>query len=544
MLVLVSVVGCSQPAAAPAPTAPAAAPAATAAPAPAAPAAAPAATAAPAPAAPAKPTGQLTVAASYYGREILDNAQGGSSSQQILEPFFDWLVGADANGPSKKTGVAEDWELSKDGMTWTFKIRKGIKFHNGDDLTAEDVKFSLERVVAPTSRASYKAGVANAIKSVEVKDPYTVIVNGKVPMATLLVALSPLSGGLEGIVVNKKYFEAQGEKAAVAKAIGSGPYKFKEQQIGSFLTYEAVPNHWRAGTPKYQNITFKVVPEEGTRVAMLQRGEADIIEVARDRGIELEKSGFTAFAKQDSKSVTMVFSLIKAGDHPITNIKVRQALDLAIDKSTLLKAIYMGKGNLTGNFAVMPWSTGYEALPVRPFDAAKAKQLLTEAGYANGFDLDLFSFAISGAPEVPTLNEAIAGYWNKVGVRTKVIPVDYVTFSNDSSAGNLKAGVATYGFSIPALPFSYHDLIFIKGGKNYMVADPKLAELITKAEGSANLEETAAGVKASERYMYDQNYVIPIVATSVEWSANPKTVKDWNLGRAPYGLNLESLFKQ
>src|SRR5712664_2723310 len=226
---------------------------------------------------------ELTIALSSFSAETVDPALQGHIVKYYLSLMFDYLVGTTPDGqPSRDGGLANRWENSSDYKRWTFHLRKGVKFHNGDDVTSEDVKFSLQRTSGERSTTGYAGPLRTLIQDIETPAPDRVVIVTK--EATLIIP-TYLSRSLstEGIVLPKKYIEANGDDVFARKPVGTGPYKFVEQVVGSHIKMTAVDNHWRLGTPKYKNGTFKPVPEETTRIALLRRGEVDVADVSRER---------------------------------------------------------------------------------------------------------------------------------------------------------------------------------------------------------------------------------------------------------------------
>ncbi len=216
---------------------------------------------------------ELTIALSSFSAETLDPALQGHNVKYYLSLMFDYLVGTTPEGqPSQAGGLASKWENSADHKRWTFHLRKGVKFHNGEEMTSEDVKFSLQRAMSKRSTTGYAGPLRTLIQDIETPAPDRVVIVTK--EATLIIP-TYLSRSLstEGIVLPKKYIEANGDDVFARKPVGTGPYKFVEQVVGSHIKMTAVDNHWRIGVPKYKNVTFKLVPEETTRIALLRRGE-------------------------------------------------------------------------------------------------------------------------------------------------------------------------------------------------------------------------------------------------------------------------------
>jgi len=251
----------------------------------------------------AKP--ELTVALSSFSTEVLDPALGGHIVKYYLSLMFDYLVGTTPEGqPSRDGGLANRWENSSDYKRWTFHLRKGVKFHNGDDVTSEDVKFSLQRAIGKRSTSGYSGPLRTLIQDIETPAPDRVVIVTKEPTLIIPTYLSRALS-TEGMVLPKKYIEANGDDVFARKPVGSGPYKFVEQVTGSHIKLAAVDNHWRIGVPKYKTMLFRLVSEETTRIALLRRGEVDVADVSRDRVKELERENFHIQARCDEAPMSL-----------------------------------------------------------------------------------------------------------------------------------------------------------------------------------------------------------------------------------------------
>src|SRR4030095_9461477 len=285
----------------------------------------------------AKP--DLTIALSSFSTEPSHPLVAGHLVKYSLSLMFDYLVGTTPDGQlSPNGGIATKWESSADHKRWTFTLRKGVKFHNGDDLTSEDVKFSLERAGGKRSTTGYAGILRTLVASIETPAPDRVVIVTKDP--TLIIP-NYLSRALstEGMIVPKKYIEAVGDDAFARKPVGSGPYKLVEQVTGSHIKLAAVDNHWRIGVPRFKTVTFKLVPEETTRIALLRRGEVDIADVSRDRVKELERESFPIHFRREEAILTAWWILPRDGQ-PTKDKRVREALNLAIDRNEIAQSIF------------------------------------------------------------------------------------------------------------------------------------------------------------------------------------------------------------
>ncbi len=314
--------------------------------------------------------------------------------------------------------LAESWTVSPDGLTYEFVVRSGVKFHNGDPVTADDVKFSFER---------YKGGGAkllkDRVKEVQVVDARRVRFQLKEAWPDFMTFYGTTATGA-GWVVPRKYIEKVGEEGFRKAPIGAGPYRFVSVSPGIELVLEAFEGYWRK-VPSVKRLILKSVPDETTRAAALKRGEVDIAyflngpvaeDVRRTPGLRLmavrtNAVFFLDFAEQwDPKS-------------PWHDRRLRLAASLAIDRKAINEAEALGFSGLTGN--IVPRHMEF-ALPIdpHPYDPKRAKQLLAEAGYPNGFD----GGDLTPNPPYFSMAEAVSTNLGAVGIRTRVRTMERAAF--------------------------------------------------------------------------------------------------------------------
>src|SRR5215471_17958539 len=344
----------------------------------------------------------------------------GESVIGVLTPFWvlyglhDALV-KPMPGNHLTPSLAEFWTLNPDQTVYEFKLREGLKFHNGDAFTAEDVKFSFERAKGKL--------LHEKVKAVVIADPYRVRFVLHEPWPDFMIFYGTFASGA-GWIVPKKYLQSVGPEGFKKQPIGLGPYKFVSSTPGVDLVMEAFEGYWRK-MPSVKRLVYKSVPEATTRMAMLKRGEVDVAylldgpmaeEVKRDPTLKLAFSGgigtyyLDFFDMWDPKS-------------PWADRRVRLAANLAIDRKGISLAETLGASPPTGN--VVPRTFEF-ALPIDPYpyDPAKSKQLLTEAGYPNGFDAgDLYPW-----PPYFSAGEAITNDLNAVGIKTRVMTMERAAF--------------------------------------------------------------------------------------------------------------------
>src|SRR5438067_8150217 len=308
----------------------------------------------------------------------------------IITPFMflyalhDALVKSMPGNPLAPS-LAESWTVSPDSLVYEFVLRRGVKFHNGEPVTAEDVKFSVERY-----RGAGAGPFKTRIAAIDVVDPQRVRFRFKQPWPDFLTFFgTPATGA--GWVVPKKYVEKVGDDGFKRAPIGAGPYKFVSFNPGVELVLEANEHYWRK-TPSVKRLVFKVIQDETTRLAALKRGEVDIVYSIRGELAEELKATPGLTLKPVYPPAPFWLSFVDQWDpkSPWHDLRVRRAANLAIDRQAINQALTLGFSKLTGS--LIPDSFEFYWQPPAPaFDPAAAKKLFAEAGHPNGFDAGEYS---------------------------------------------------------------------------------------------------------------------------------------------------------
>ena len=324
--------------------------------------------------------------------------------------------------------LAESWE-NVDDLTWKFNLRKGVKFHDGSDFTADDVIFSIDRIPnIPNNPASYESNV-NMIDSVEATDSHTLIVKTKNPYPLLLRRLSGVA------IVSKSNVEGSTTEdfASGKVAIGTGPYKFKSYTPGDNYQITVNNNYWGV-KPDFDDVTFKIMPDGASRVAALLAGDVDILEglspssvpaVESKDGFKVAKraSARTLWLYVDTQNDNSPFVTDNDGNsmsvNPLKDKRVRKALSLAIDRDAIVSKVMDGLAEEANQVVPKGFFSYSENIPENEFNINKAKELMVEAGYADGFGLTVH------APNDRYVNDdkiaqAIAQMLSKIGLKMKV----------------------------------------------------------------------------------------------------------------------------
>jgi peptide/nickel transport system substrate-binding protein len=327
---------------------------------------------------------------------------------KVLYPIHDAMVKLMPGG--MQPCLAESWTMSPNGLAYDFVLRSGVKFHNGDPVTPEDVKFSFDRYKGAGAKL-----LKDKVKEVQVLDARRIRFVLKEAWPDFMTFYGTTATGA-GWIVPRKYVEKVGDEGFKRAPVGAGPYRYVSSNPGIDMVLEAFEGYWRK-TPAVKRLVFRSVPDETTRAAALKRGEVDIAyffngPVAEDIR---RTPGLTLTATRTNASFFLDFLDQWDPKSPWHDRRVRLAASLAVDRKAINEAEMLGFAGLTGN--IVPRHMEF-ALPIEahPYDPAKARQLLTEAGYPSGFD----GGDLTPTPPYNSIAEAIGSYLGAVGIRTRV----------------------------------------------------------------------------------------------------------------------------
>jgi peptide/nickel transport system substrate-binding protein len=327
----------------------------------------------------------------------------------VLGNIYDPLVSQNNTGqPDPTLGVAT-WDIQQDGLVIEFKLKDGVKFHSGDPLTADDVIFSHERSMA--NNPEYAGYMSQGFDRVVKVDDKTVKFYFKTPNVLFLYAAAPHLS-----LVSKAYFDKVGEQEFTAKPVGTGAYKFVEWKTGEYLDLVRNEDYW--GTkPAVKAGHMLFVPDAVTRVQMLQAGEVDLVDTTPwDQVKPLQDAGYNVAILDAAPSISVQFHT-KNPNVPWADVRVREAIGLAIDKESIQQDLFYGIPGL--NAWPADWEVGYNPdLQPMPYDLEKANQLMKDAGYAAGFKMPLVYPAIGMEPKQAA--EAVGLALKEIGITCDV----------------------------------------------------------------------------------------------------------------------------
>jgi len=471
--------------------------------------------AAAAPAGTAEAGGTLTVAQSSDAGTLDPQKQGKMPDMNILINMFDTLVSRDANN-QLAPGLATEWKVV-DPTTWEFKLRDGVKFHNGEAFDAQTVRYSIERLKNPATKSPIVE--LTYVKEVKVVDDRTVDFLLSAPDPILPNKLT-LFGG---VMVPPQYIQEQGDDAFSQRPVGTGPFKFVSWQKDNQVVMEANPEYW-GGKPRVSKLVFRAIPNAADMIAAVKTGEVDIAaNITPDAASQLKGvSDRKVVSAPGIRDYFVEIDTRQAG--PLADARVRQALNYGVDVDTLVKTVLGGSARRTPTLVPME-SFGFDPqIQAYPYDVQKAKELLAEAGHPNGFDTTLDAQMID-----KDIVQAIAGSLAKIGVRASVNLMEAGTFNQKLLANELRP-LYYIGNTGWTMDVESNFQSYLKSDRRYnRWPNPQADQLVTTEETSVNPDERKAAFSQLQLLLKDQAPFIYLYQTDniygmtprVTWAPNP-----------------------
>lgn len=424
-------------------------------------------------------------------------------SAKVVANVFDTLVRYKEGSTEVEPALATAWSTSEDGKEWTFKLRQGVKFHDGTPFNAEAVKFNIDRQLSPnpTAEMPYARFTLGVVDKVMVIDDYTLKLILKTPYAPLLFNLAmPFSAPIGSPEAIKKLGKDFG-----AHPVGTGPYIFVNWEKEAKITLKANPDYWD-GKPKTDKLVFEVVKEKSVRADKLIAGEADIIDGVAPEDIERLKGNqnlnVTLFP-----GINISYLGMRTDRKPFDDPKVRQALSMAINREELVNALYKGNA-VVANGPLPSTLWGYDkSIQPYAYDPAKAKELLREAGYDDNLSFELMTYSDS-RPYNPiggdNLAAAIQGYLKEVGITVNITSEPWQEYKQDLR--DEKGEAYLYGWTGDnGDPDNFLYVLLHSSqisGLNYsQYKNPQYDELLEKAQQSSNIEERIRDYSAAQQIL-------------------------------------------
>lgn len=458
------------------------------------------------------------------------------SQAEALRHVFDTLVDVDET-LQLKPGLATSWE-PVDDTTWEFKLREGVTFHDGTPFTAEDVKFSIERipqVTGPMSMTLY----TKYVDSVEVVDDYTLRVNTKGIAPALPNDFTRLF-----VVPSETGMDAGNEEFnAGDKAIGTGPFTFVSWEPKGDMVMERYEDYW-GEAPAWERVVRKEIPDDAARVAALRSGEVDLINYvpASDYLAMQNDSDIETFVS-DSVYILNVQPSVKDEEpqpitvngeevegNPLQDKRVREALDLAINRDVLVDVVLEGLGT-PANQLMPEGFFGYsDAIGDKPYDIERAKELLTEAGYPDGFEVD-FTCTNNRVPGDAVVCEALAQMWSRLGLTVNAQALNGTVFFPAAAREEYTMAMSAWGTLTGEAAYTYGAMVHSKddekGFGNFNrtgYSNPEFDEVFVQGTQTLDAEERRTIYEQASEIAMEDRALIPTVILQTVWAAEAGTL--------------------
>jgi len=441
--------------------------------------------------------------------ETLNHIKTGWYSDALVY-LYDRLISRDYDF-NYEPGLAESWETSEDGLVWTFHLRKDVTFHNGNPLTANDVKWTLDTILDPETASPAQSDFA-AIAGVDVIDDHTVDIILKTPFPNLLFVLSNTAAG----IINQEAYEQYGDEYGVKYVIGTGPYMFEEWRQGDEIVLTKNPEYdwgpaWMANTgpSKIDKIILKTIPDENSRLMELLAGNVHILRDVPATFVDkvADEPDVTIHRGEATKLGYLAYATDKA---PFNDLRVRQAINHAINKEEIITYVFRGIGTPAHGYLPPALKSEYYADSEKDgyaYDVERAKALLAEAGYADGLNVKL---AAENSTEYSRLAEVLQSQLKAVGINA-----DLQLYDSSSYTAMLKTGEQELFLRLYSWPNAdILDWFLLSSQLPYpnhsRWNDSRTDDLIHAAASSPTWEARALGYHEVQKHLISQAVWAPI----------------------------------
>jgi peptide/nickel transport system substrate-binding protein len=448
--------------------------------------------------------GELVAAISAEPDQLDPHKTTAYASFQVLENVYDTLVQPDEN-LDMAPALAESWETSDDQLTWTFSLRDGVTFHNGDELTADDVVYSYNRIIDEELANAYRFA---AIESVEAVDDLTVEITVKEPAPNLLAQI----GAFKGMAIVHEENVTSGD--VTRNPIGTGPFKMENYRSGDSITLTANEDYW-GDAPDLGSVRYTFVSEPSVALANLQSGEVQWTDNLPPQQVESLEGGDDLEIGRVPSNDYWYFATNQVRK-PFDDPRVRQALAWAIDREAITEAAKFGLA--TVNQTAIPETSAwyYDYAPYEQ-DADRARQLLQQAGAGN---LSIDMMVTNEFPETIQAAQVMAAQLDEVGVNLNIRTEDFATWLDEQSQGNFDAFMLGWLGNIDPDDY-YYSQHHSSGSNNYQkYENPELDDLLDRARTETDED--------ARKDLYDQAAKIIVDDASYTYLYNPEVVQGWS----------------
>jgi peptide/nickel transport system substrate-binding protein len=493
------------------------------------------------------PAGEVVVAFSDFSAEILDPATGHNAHLSYYGPMYDFHIGVASDGSqSTETGALVSWEMNSDAQYWTLTMRDGMHWHDGTPVTSADGVFTMKRYAEPESVCVMCSLLITNLDHTNTKtlDKLSYEVHFIDPYQFFSTALTPWQGDIP--ILPKHHWEAVGEAGYNGgNPMGSGPYKFASRKIGENLVFEANADYWNEPRiPAFQTLRYILSPEATSRIALVQRGDADLANITGEQIEELDRLGLRLMGAKETW--IMYGSFIESYDtenNLLSNVEFRKAVNLAIDRVAANYAVYPGNSAIPVDYLIWKNQDGFNAdLVPYPYDPEEARRIIKANGW-EGTEIRMYQYNVATFTQWSLMQEVIAGYLQQVGLKPKLIPIEIGTvlppiFEGVSDVEDIQPRA---WLTTSSLDNNLNVLMIWPGDTAGYHDQVKLDRLYKAYIGALDPVEREAAALAINHAMHDEYAYIPIGLKNELWAAGPKIGEWLPCNGCSFYLSLETL---
>jgi ABC-type transport system substrate-binding protein len=413
-----------------------------------------------------------------------------------------------------EAGLAERWDVSSDGLTYTFHLRQGVKFHNGAPFTARNVVRTFHRALDPATKggraeplapikgsADFAAGRAKSVSGLTAPDDFTVVITLSEPLASFpkLLAMPVASIVPDSTPVDFGQHP-----------VGTGPWTFVEWKHDDYLKFARNPTYW-GGAPATDTLIARIIPEPSTAVAEFESGNVDVLVIPQGETAAWEQTDEKKAMLQSAPALILYYVALNTTRGPLKDGRVRQAINYAVDSKTILDQLMGGRGFLARG-VVSPILDGGDSTRGRyAYDPAKAKQLLAAAGHQNGIDVELWH---SQDATIARLSQAVQGYLNAAGIRTKLVQRDASSAREAARKGETDMTLKTWYADYPDADSFLYPLLYSgskgPGGNVSFYANPAFDRIMLSARREQEDAKRATLYRSADSLAYADAPMVPL----------------------------------
>lgn len=464
-----------------------------------------------------------------------------NASWRVARQMYECLVGFKPGSFDPAPSLATSWMTSPDGKTWTFTLRKGVKFHDGTDFNADAVVFNIERwwdsshpyhtgkfPNVPSFFGGFKGSENSIIKDVKAIDNSHVQIELNKVFPAFLAFLGDPTTSIISPDAIKKYGDKIGQNP-----VGTGPFVFQEWKHNDNIALVKNPKYWQSGLPKLDKLLFKVIPDNSARLIALQSGEIDFMATLNPSDLEAV-TGNSDLQLISRPPINCAFFFLNTSKPPFDNVKVRQAINMAVNRQGIIDAFYNGKG-IPAKSALSPSSWAYNA-EMKPYEynLDAAKKLLAEAGYPDGltFELSIRPEARPYLPQPTKVAESIQADLAKIGVKVKILSFEGATYAQKVYNADHQMTAWGTGGNDPdpgPLLINYFSTLYTtppKAKNSSLYMNDKVTDLLVKGQNTVDMTERARLFQEAQQIIRDDAPIVPLIHSSSLMAA-AKFVKNY-----------------